>query len=152
MGCLGKTYVGLMLLEKMIRKDKKHVVLFAPKGAREGVWDPLIKDLLPDLSGTYFSNMSVFNHTDLNREGEFPDEFKKISEIADVIIVDEAHHFRNKGRHGDPETGEKRSRYYKFRDFIQKGNQNKKLFMLTATPINNKLIDMRNMIELFTKG
>lgn len=147
---LGKTYVGLMLLEKMIRKDKKHVVLFAPKGAREGVWDPLIKDLLPDLSGTYFSNLAVFNHTDLNREGEFPDEFKKISEIADVIIVDEAHHFRNKGRHGDPETGEKRSRYYKFRDFIQKGNQNKKLFMLTATPINNKLIDMRNMIELFT--
>ena len=147
---LGKTFVGLMLLEKMIRKDKKHVVLFAPKGAREGVWDPLIKDLLPDLSGTYFSNLAVFNHTDLNREGEFPDEFKKISEIADVIIIDEAHHFRNKGRHGDPETGEKRSRYYKFKDFIQKGNQNKKLFMLTATPINNKLTDMRNMIELFT--
>ncbi len=147
---LGKTYVGLMLLEKMIRKDKKHVVLFAPKGAREGVWDPIIKDLLPDLSGTYFSNLAVFNHTDLNRETLYPDEFKKISEIADVVIVDEAHHFRNKGRHGDPETGEKRSRYYKFRDFIQQGNQNKKLFMLTATPINNKLTDLRNMIELFT--
>ena len=147
---LGKTYVGLMLLEKMIRKDKKHVVLFAPKGAREGVWDPIIKDLLPDLSGTYFSNLAVFNHTDLNREGDFPDEFKKISEIADVVIIDEAHHFRNKGRHGDSETGEKRSRYYKFRDFIQQGNKNKKLFMLTATPINNKLTDLRNMIELFT--
>lgn len=147
---LGKTYVGLMLLEKMIRKDKKHVVLFAPKGAREGVWSPIIKDLLPDLSGTYFSNLAIFNHTDLNRESGFPEEFKKISEIADVVIVDEAHHFRNKGRHGDPETGEKRSRYYKFRDFIQNGNQNKKLFMLTATPINNKLTDMRNMIELFT--
>jgi superfamily II DNA or RNA helicase/HKD family nuclease len=147
---LGKTYVGLMLLEKMIRKDKKHVVLFAPKGAREGVWNPIIKKLLPDLSGKHFSNLAVFNHTDLNRDGEFPDEFKKIREIADVVIVDEAHHFRNKGRHGDIESGEKRSRYYKFRDFIQEGHQNKKLFMLTATPINNKLTDLRNMIELFT--
>ena len=36
---LGKTFVGLMLIERMVR-EKKHVVLFAPKGAKEGVWDP----------------------------------------------------------------------------------------------------------------
>ena len=146
---LGKTFVGLMLLEKMIRKDKKHVVLFAPKGAKEGVWNPLIKDLLPDLSTQYFSNLAVFSHTDLHRES-LKDDFEKVSEIADIIIIDEAHHFRNKGTIGDSETGEKRSRYYKFRDFIQNGNENKKVFMLTATPINNKLTDIRNLIELFT--
>ena len=148
---LGKTFVGLMLIERMIR-EKKHVVLFAPKGAKEGVWDPKLRELLPDLFGSDFSNLAVFSHTDFNREGDFPDRFKRISEIADVVIVDEAHHFRNQGRQGDTETGEKRSRYYKFMDLLHQGNPNKKLFMLTATPINNKLTDLRHMIELFTNG
>ena len=148
---LGKTFVGLMLIERMVR-DKKHVVLFAPKGAKQGVWDPKLRELLPDLFGTDFSNLAVFSHTDLNREGEYPERFKRIAEIADVVIVDEAHHFRNRGRPGDPETGENRSRYYKFMDLIHNGNPNKKLFMLTATPINNRLIDLKHMIELFTNA
>ena len=126
---LGKTFVGLMLIERMVR-EKKHVVLFAPKGAKEGVWDPKLRELLPDLFGTDFSNLAVFSHTDLNREGGFPERFKRIAEIADVVIVDEAHHFRNQGRQGDTETGEKRSRYYKFMDLLHEGNPNKKLFLL----------------------
>lgn len=146
---LGKTFVGLMLIERMVR-EKKHVVLFAPKGAREGVWDPKLRELLPDLFGKDFSNLAVFSHTDFNREGEWPERFKRIADIADIIIVDEAHHFRNQGRQGDLEIGKKRSRYYKFMDLIHEGNPNKKLFMLTATPINNKLTDLRHMIELFT--
>ncbi|MDA7723768.1 helicase-related protein [Pseudomonadales bacterium] len=146
---LGKTFVGLMLIERMVR-DKKHVVLFAPKGAKEGVWDPKLRELLPDLFGTDFSNLAVFSHTDLQREGDYPDRFKRIAEIADVVIVDEAHHFRNQGTQGDPEAGEKRSRYYKFMDLLHQGNPNKTLFMLTATPINNRLTDLRHMIELFT--
>ena len=146
---LGKTFVGLMLIERMVR-EKKHVVLFAPKGAKEAVWDPKLLELLPDLFGTDFSNLAVFSHTDLNREGEYPQRLKRISEIADVIIVDEAHHFRNPGMKGDIETGEKRSRYYKFMDLIQNGNPNKQLFMLTATPINNRITDLRHLIELFT--
>ncbi len=146
---LGKTFVGLMLIERMVR-EKKHVVLFAPKAAREGVWDPKLRELLPDLFGKDFSNLAVFSHTDFNREGDWPERFKRIADIADIIIVDEAHHFRNRGRQGDPETAEKRSRYYKFMDLIHEGNPNKKLFMLTATPINNRLIDLKHMIELFT--
>ena len=59
---LGKTFVGLMLIERMVR-EKKHVVLFAPKGAKEGVWEPTLKKLLPDLFGTDFSNLAVFSHT-----------------------------------------------------------------------------------------
>ncbi len=146
---LGKTFVGLMLIERMI-EEKKHVVLFAPKGAKEGVWDPILKNKLPNLFGTDFSNLAVFSHTDLNREGEFPDRFRRVAEIADVIIVDEAHHFRNPGRAGDPETGEKRSRYYKFLDLINGTDRGKQLFLLTATPINNRLTDLRHLIELFT--
>jgi superfamily II DNA or RNA helicase/HKD family nuclease len=153
---LGKTFVGLMLIERLILKEKKRVVLFAPKGAREGVWEPHIRDYLPHIGGigggVDFSNLAVFSHTDLGRGGDYPERFRNIARLADVIIIDEAHHFRNTGKKGDPETGEDRSRYYKLFDLMENHDNKKQLFMLTATPINNRLSDMRNMIELFSRG
>ena len=152
---LGKTFVGLMLIERLILHEGKRVVLFAPKGTREGVWEPHLRDYVPHIGGigggSDFSNLAVFNHTDLNRKGDFPARFKRIAELADVVIIDEAHHFRNPGSQGDPETGEGGSRYYKLYDLLDNNVRPKKLFMLTATPINNKLSDFRHMAELFTR-
>jgi Crp-like helix-turn-helix protein len=54
----------------------------------------------------------VFSHTDLGRKNDFPERFKGIAELADVVVIDEAHHFRNPGRRGDEETREP-SRYYR---------------------------------------
>ena len=145
---LGKTFVGLMIIERLVR-DKKHVVLFAPKGAKEGVWEPAIKEYLSHIGSKDFSNLAIFSHTDLQREGDFPERFKRIAEIADAIVIDEGHHFRNQGQLGDPETGEKRSRYYKMFDLMDE--RPKQVYLLTATPINNRLTDFRHMIELFSR-
>ncbi len=41
---LGKTFVGLMLIERLILHDSKRVVLFAPKAAKEAVWEPHLQD------------------------------------------------------------------------------------------------------------
>ena len=149
---LGKTFVGLMLIERLILHQGKRVVLFAPKGAKEGVWEPHLRDWLPHIGGgADFSNLAVFSHTDLNRKGDFPERFRRIAELADVVIIDEAHHFRNPGSLGDSETGEGRSRYHKLYDLLGDEVQGKTLYMLTATPINNRLIDFRHMIELFSR-
>ena len=148
---LGKTFVGLMLIERLVLHEGKRVVLFAPKAAREGVWDPHIRDWLPHIGGTSdFSNLAVFNHTDLGREGEFPERFRRIADLADVVIVDEAHHFRNTGSRGDDEN--RQSRYYELFDLLDSSVRPKSLFMLTATPINNRLSDFRHLAELFTRG
>lgn len=153
---LGKTFVGLMLIERLIIHENKRVVLFAPKGAKDGVWIPHLRKWLPHIGGVSggadFSNLAVFSHTDLTREGEFPERFRRIAELSDVVIIDEAHHFRNPGKKGDEETGEKRSRYWKLRDLLEGSDRPKKLLMLTATPINNRLTDLRHMIELFSHG
>jgi superfamily II DNA or RNA helicase len=153
---LGKTFVGLMLIERLILHDGKRVVLFAPKAAKEGVWEPHLRDWLSHIGGigggADFSNLAVFSHTDLNRAGDFPERFHRITELADVIIIDEAHHFRNPGKEGDPDTGEDRSRYFKLYDLLDNNLRTKTLFMLTATPINNRLSDFRHMAELFTRG
>ncbi|MFC1530664.1 helicase-related protein [Gemmatimonadota bacterium] len=152
---LGKTFVGLMLIERLILHEGKRVVLLAPKGAKEGVWEPHLKDWLPHIggiaSGSDFSNLAVFSHTDLNRTGDFPERFRRIAELADVVVIDEAHHFRNPGSPGDPDTQEGRSRYYRLYDLLDDSVRAKTLFMLTATPINNRLSDFRHMAELFTR-
>lgn len=149
---LGKTFIGLMLIERLIVHERKNVVLFAPKAAREGVWDPHLKRWLPELGrGHVFSNLAVFNHTDLGRGGDYPDMFRRVTEQADVVIVDEAHHFRNPGRRGSEPDGSDASRYYKLFDLLDGSIRPKQLFLLTATPINNRLADFRHLAELFTR-
>ncbi len=154
---LGKTFVGLMLIERLVLHENKRVVVFAPKAAREGVWEPHLREWIPDLGGVGgkgdFSSLVLFNHTDLNRKGEFPERFKNIAKRADAVIVDEAHHFRNRGRQAKPEDEEdRRSRYWRLYDLLDGEIHPKLLFLLTATPINNRLADFRHMAELFTRG
>lgn len=152
---LGKTFVGLMLVERLVLHENKRVVLFAPKAVKESVWVPEVRRHLSHIGGVDgsadFSNLSVFSHTDLTRGGDYPERFERITELADAIVIDEAHHFRNRGRQGadDPED---RSRYWRLFDLINKGDRPKTVYLLTATPINNSLNDFRHMVELFTGG
>jgi len=149
---LGKTFVGLMLIERLVMHERKRVALFVPKAARKDVWEVAIRQYLPHVGGLgagVFSNLIIFNHTDLNRGGDFPVDLQRVKEFADVIIIDEAHHFRNPGVKG---IGKKRpSRYRMLYDLIDGPNRPKQMFMLTATPVNNRLSDFRHMMELFTR-
>ena len=152
---LGKTFVGLMLIERLILHEGKRVVLFAPKAAKEGVWEPHLHRWLPHIGGVGggadFSNLAVFSHTDLGRKGDFPERFRRIAELADVVVIDEAHHFRNPGRQGDRDREIEPSRYYRLFELLDNAERPKTVIMLTATPINNRLSDFRHMTELFTR-
>ncbi len=151
---LGKTFVGLMLIERLVLHDNKRVVLFAPKAVKEGVWEPNLRRYLNHIGGiggsADFSNLAVFSHTDLGRRGDFPDRFQRITELADVVIIDEAHYFRNLGSRGDG-ADKNPSRYYQLFDLLDPDLRHKMVFLLTATPINNRISDFRHMMELFTR-
>jgi hypothetical protein len=142
---LGKTFVGMMLIERFVVHDRLNVALFVPKSTREDVWERDLKKYLPELRGPFGNRLEIYNHTDLLRGGKYPVELEAIRKKADVIIVDEAHHFRNTGTRGG-EGEPRKSQYWKLFDVTE----GKKLFMLTATPINNRLTDLQHMIELFT--
>ena len=151
---LGKTFVGLMLIERLVVHERKRVVLFAPKAAKEAVWIPALKKYLAKLGGVTggadFSNLVVFSHTDLTRTAlDFPDRFARIAESADAVVIDEAHHFRNTGKNDD--DWDEKSRYWRLYDLLGGTADPKTLFMLTATPINNSLNDFRHMTELFSR-
>ena len=162
---LGKTYVGMMLIEWLVKYERKRVALFVPKAGREPVWESTLARELPDLGDAYGPGVLIFNHTDLTRDNaKIQKQLDDVARNADVIIIDEAHHFRNPGTLGAVPTdiedltkpgnryipGEgivKPSRYRRLYDIVE----GKQLFLLTATPVNNKLIDLQHMIELFSR-
>ena len=138
---LGKTLIGLMLIERSIMFDRKRVALIVPKAARGPVWERHINQYVPYIGTVHdFSNLSIFNHTDLLRSGEFPQRFDRIAELADVIVIDEAHHFRNPGM-------KEKTRYWKLYEMCK----GKTVVFLTATPVNNSLRDLQHMIEIVTR-
>ena len=91
----GKTYIGLMLLERYLRENKR-VLLITPKSIEESVWKSQIDlrlqskyDLL--LQEHFKSKL----HTDFGRQGGVDErEYRYFREYTDVIIIDEAHHFK----------------------------------------------------------
>lgn len=141
---LGKTFIGLMLIERFVKYENKNVALFVPKAAKAPVWERELRNRLPDVFKGY-SRLKVFSHTDLMRD-KMAEELEQVAAQADVIIIDEAHHFRNTGTRGE-EDGKRRSRYWRLHDIAE----GKQLFMLTATPINNSLLDFQHMVELFSR-
>jgi superfamily II DNA or RNA helicase len=136
----GKTYIGLMLIERFLH-ERKRVLLIVPKSARESVWEKRLFEYLPEeYSGPYTgSQLEIINHTDLHRE-KFEKDLQKIKQRADVIVVDEAHHFRTPNA----------QRSEKLYELMDHGGNKKQIYMLTATPLNNSLFDILHLIEYFS--
>jgi SNF2 family DNA or RNA helicase len=137
---LGKTFVALMLIERMIQ-ERKRVVVVVPKSAREAVWETALQRYIPEARSVFGNLVVVYNHTDLLRgaseDRDFPAEFDEVRQHADIVIVDEAHHFRTPWAKRSQKLFE-----------LTKG---KLMFLLTATPINNSLFDLQHLIEYFTR-
>lgn len=88
---LGKTYIGLMVIEHLIERQRRRVTLFVPKAARKPVWEQALRRYLPHIFGD-FSNLVIFNHTDLLRGNEFPERLKRVREMADAVVIDFVQH------------------------------------------------------------
>jgi hypothetical protein len=141
---LGKTFVGLMLAEYYAVKERKNVLIMATKTGQEAVWEPELKDRLPDLAGGEFSNVLVMAHTDLSKQ-DAPEVVRRLKERVDVVIIDEGHNFRNHGRQGD-DVDTPRSRWWRMQEICC----GKTVFLLTATPVNNSLFDLVHQVEMFS--
>lgn len=135
---LGKTFVGMMLVERFVKKERKNVVLIVPASARVSVWEVTIKKYMPEILEGFYP-FKIINHTDLLLEKN-KNKMDQIAEHAEIVVIDEAHHFRNQAS----------NRYRKLFSMMGCGKK-KQIFMLTATPINNSFRDLQHLIELFTQ-
>lgn len=148
---LGKTFTALAVI-KYYEDRNKSILVLCPKKLSEN-WNtykqnyrnnPLAEDRL---------RYDVLYHTDLSRS------FGQTNGIDlarlnwgnyDLVVMDESHNFRN----GGEVTGEegKENRYLKLMNKVIRAGVRTKVLMLSATPVNNRFIDLRNQLALAYEG
>jgi len=146
---LGKTFEALAVIKYYeLRNDR--VLVLCPKKLRDNWTVYTINDRRNILSEDRF-NYDVLNHTDLTREKGMSGEINLATinwENYDLIVIDESHNFRNTS------TNKKKmkSRYSKLLDDVLKKGVKTKVLMLSATPVNNKLNDLKNQVAFITEA
>src|SRR5690606_32582081 len=96
-------------------------------------------------------NYDVLNHTDLSRDRGMSGDID-LAHVNwgnyDLVVIDESHNFRNKKT---PRAGGE-TRYDRLMRRIIREGVKTRVLMLSATPVNNRLADLRNQIAFATEG
>ena len=145
---LGKTFEALAVI-KYYELNNHKVLVLCPKKLREN-W--LVyrqqNDIRNPLADDRFS-YDLLNHTDLSRHGgksgDIDLDYVNWGNYG-LVVIDESHNFRNNTARNDRET-----RYSKLMNNIIKSGIKTKVLMLSATPVNNHLQDLRNQISFITE-
>lgn len=148
---LGKTFTALAVI-KYYENRNKSVLVLCPKKLSEN-WNTY--------KGNYVNNpiaedrlrYDVLYHTDLSREHGQSNgiDLERLNwGNYDLVVIDESHNFRN----GGEVSGEaaKENRYLKLLNKVVRAGVRTKVLMLSATPVNNKFIDLKNQLALAYEG
>ncbi|WDP92369.1 MAG: DEAD/DEAH box helicase family protein [Desulfobacter sp.] len=146
---LGKTFEALAIIKYYeLRNDR--VLVLCPKKLRENWTLYTINDKRNILSSDRF-NYDVLNHTDLTRargmSGEINLETLNWGNY-DLVVIDESHNFRNNPARKDNAL----TRYAKLMDGIIKAGVKTKVLMLSATPVNNRMNDLKNQVAFIVEA
>lgn len=152
---LGKTYEALAVI-KFFECRNQNVLVLCPKKLRENwtIYNSSAGNMLNPFPSDRF-NFAVLSHTDLSRDSGMSGNINLANfhwDNYDLVVIDESHNFRNntKGKRDVEGNIIRRSRYERLmEDIINKGVKTKVL-LLSATPVNNDLKDLRNQIYLMT--
>lgn len=144
---LGKTFEALAVIKYFeLRQD--NVLVLTPAKLYDN-WNSFrgaYKDSLVD----EIFNYKIMFHTDLSRtKGESKSgwDLQRFDwSKFDLIVIDESHNFRNR-----TEKEEGFTRYQRLMEEIVKKSQNTKVLLLSATPVNNSLTDLKNQISLISR-
>jgi SNF2 family DNA or RNA helicase len=145
---LGKTFEALAIIKYYeLRNDR--VLVLAPKRLRDNWTLYKANDKRNFLAPDRF-NYDVLNHTDLSRDSGMSGDID-LAHVNwgnyDLVVIDESHNFRNKATHKDRET-----RYDRLMRRIIREGVKTRVLMLSATPVNNRLADLKNQIAFVTEG
>jgi hypothetical protein len=145
---LGKTFEALAIIKYYeLRNDR--VLVLVPKRLRDN-WTLYKTNDRRNFLAPDRLNYDVLNHTDLSRDGGKSGDIE-LSHVNwgnyDLVVIDESHNFRNKASLKDRET-----RYDRLMRRIIKEGVKTRVLMLSATPVNNRLADLKNQIAFVTEG
>ena len=132
---LGKTWIGKKLLEDFAYHMRQKAIVICPASLRE-IWQAELADAT--------ISASVISQEELGREEFDPRPWAD----AEVVLIDESHNFRNPNA----------QRYASIESVLGangrrgRDSSRKKVILLTATPINNDLMDLYSQLSLVTGG
>jgi SNF2 family DNA or RNA helicase len=154
---LGKTFEALAVIKYFELKNDKVLVL-CPKKLKENwtVYQAHINSPLNPFLADRFG-YTVLSHTDLSRDGGHSGDINLENfnwGNFNLVVIDESHNFRNNtpGTRDDEGKIIRKSRYQRLMDDIVKSGVKTKVLLLSATPVNNDLRDLRNQIYFLTEG
>ncbi|HOO45508.1 MAG TPA: SNF2-related protein, partial [Deltaproteobacteria bacterium] len=145
---LGKTFEALAIIKYYeLRNDR--VLVLCPKKLRENWTIYTVNDRRNLFAADRF-NFDVLNHTDLTRmsgkSGEINLETLNWGNY-DLVVIDESHNFRN-----NPPRKDGLTRYSRLMRQIIKAGVKTKVLMLSATPVNSRMNDLKNQVAFITEG
>lgn len=152
---LGKTFEALAVIKYFELKNERVLVLCPKKLADNWLIFRQNSTLNPFLADRF--RYDVLHHTDLSREAGSSNGIDLAAlnwGNYDLVVIDESHNFRNNavGVQGDDGEPVRRTRYERLMaDIIGQGIKSKVL-LLSATPVNNQLSDLRNQISFIAGG
>ena len=146
---LGKTFEALAVIKyHELRNDR--VLVLCPKRLRDNWSLYRVNDRRNFLAGDRF-NYDILNHTDLSRNNGLSGDID-LTHVNwgnyDLVVIDESHNFRNKRT---PRQGGE-TRYDRLMRRVVRDGVKTRVLMLSATPVNNRMADLRNQIAFATEG
>ena len=145
---LGKTFTALGVI-KYYQERNKSILVLCPKKLGDN-WNTYTSNYVDNILSKDRFNYDVLFHTDLSRDfGE--SNGMDLSRVNwgnyDLVVIDESHNFRNNSARKDRET-----RYQRLLNNVMKAGVKTKVLMLSATPVNNKFLDLKNQLALAYEG
>ena len=148
---LGKTFTALAVI-KYYENRNKSVLVLCPKKLSEN-WNTYKGNYINNPIAADRLRYDVLYHTDLSREHGQSNgiDLDRLNwGNYDLVVIDESHNFRNGGEVSGEDA--KENRYLKLLNRVIRAGVKTKVLMLSATPVNNRFIDLKNQLALAYEG
>lgn len=147
---LGKTFTALAVI-KYYENRNKSVLVLCPKKLAEN-WNTYKDNYINNPIAADRLNYDVLFHTDLSRSSGTSNglDLDRLNwGNYDLVLIDESHNFRNgAGTH----TNMHENRYIRLMDKVIRAGVRTKVLMLSATPVNNRFVDLKNQLAIAYEG
>lgn len=152
---LGKTFTALAVIKYYENRNKSVLVLCPKKLAAN--WNTYKANYVNNSLADDRLRYDVLFHTDLSRtrgQSNGIDLARLNWGNYDLVVIDESHNFRNGGEPTfEDEAGvEHVNRYTRLMNEVIRAGIKTKVLMLSATPVNNRFIDLKNQLKLAYEG
>lgn len=147
---LGKTFTALAVI-KYYENRNRSVLVLCPKKLSEN-WNTYKTNYINNPIAEDRLRYDVLYHTDLSRSKGVSNgiDLERLNwGNYDLVVIDESHNFRNgAGTHANTQE----NRYMKLMDKVIRAGVKTKVLMLSATPVNNRFVDLKNQLAIAYEG